>query len=141
MPTIRSIAAIGAVAAAAAPAAALANTVSHAKLWQTKSGSVVCGIEIHAKNKPATHVLCGAIGVPKPKTGIGDPFAEISAHGKPRVVLRSQLSYVATTTKTLAKGTTWSALGVTCTVKTKTVTCKNKSGHGFTIGNGKYTHF
>ncbi len=142
MPTIRSIAAIGAVAAAAGPAAALANTVSHAKLWQTKHATVICGVEIHAKKKPATNILCQAKGIPRPKSGgVGDPNVQISAHGKPRLVLISQDSYVTTTVRTLAKGTTWSALGVTCTVKAKTVVCTNKSGHGFAIGNRKYRHF
>jgi hypothetical protein len=32
------------------------------------------------------------------------------------------------------------AAGVSCSIQAKTVTCHNKSGHGFTIGTGKCTH-
>ena len=138
---VRTIAAFGLLSAAAAPAA-LAATTSHAKLWQNKSGTVVCGIKIHATSKPATEVLCGSKGIPRAPHGVGDPFVQIAAHGHPQLVLISQNSFVGTgTPKTLAKGATWSSLGVTCTIGAKTVKCENKSSHGFTIGNGKYVAF
>ena len=41
---------------------------------------------------------------------------------------------------TLKNGSSWSGVGVSCTVGA-TVTCRNQSGHGFTIGNGKYKPF
>jgi hypothetical protein len=55
--------------------------------------------------------------------------------------LISQDSWVTTTTKTLARGTTWKSIGVTCKIASKSVTCSNRSAHGFTIGNHKYKAF
>jgi hypothetical protein len=139
MSRARTLGALTALTAAVAPAAA-ASITSHAKFWQNKSGSVACGVKIHPKSKPATLVLCGARGIPRAKHGIGDPFVQIAAHGRPVLVLLSQDSFMGTATK-LASGTTWTSLGVTCTIGAKTATCKNESKHGFTIGNGKYKPF
>jgi hypothetical protein len=56
-------------------------------------------------------------------------------------VLESQTPIEGSKPTTLKKGSRWSSFGVTCTLAAKTVTCKNKSDHGFTIGNGKYKAF
>jgi hypothetical protein len=40
----------------------------------------------------------------------------------------------------VANGTSWSNKGISCGLARK-VTGSNKSGHGFTIGNGKYQKF
>jgi hypothetical protein len=76
-----------------------------------------------------------------PKHKVGDPFVQISAHGKPVVVYLSQFSFVGTKTVTLKPHAKWSSLGVSCTVQSKTVKCENRSKHGFTIGKGKYQPF
>ena len=137
--------ALGALVAATpvAPASAAGTPTSHARLWQSPNGNVVCGIEIHLAGRPAKQLLCSAKGIPRPKHqgGVGDPFAQISAKGPPQVVLVSQRSFLATRTTKLKPGTLWSSLGVFCGVGTRTVTCVNRYGHGFTIGNGAYKSF
>ena len=70
------------------------------------------------------------------KHGVGDPFIQISAHGKPAIVYVSQDEYAGKNPVTLKTGRKWSDLGVTRTIASKTVTCRNKSNHGFTIGKG-----
>ncbi|MGO9974868.1 MAG: hypothetical protein ACLP01_19110 [Solirubrobacteraceae bacterium] len=140
----RTIAAEGALTAAVAvltPAVAAAGA-SHTSLWQTKT-NVLCGIEAPAISR--TEVLCQATGVPRPphsSRNEGDPGVVLADHGSPQLILMSQDLYPSgATSVTLPAGTVWSARGVTCTIAVKTVTCKNRSGHGFTIGNGKYKHF
>ena len=140
MSAVRAVALAVGLSFAATPAVAAAGT-SHVLLWQTSNQSVSCGVKIHAPKKRATVILCSAAGIPKAKTGIGDPFVQIAAHGKARLVLISQNSFVGHKAKTLGAGAKWSRLGVTCTIASPTATCKNKSGHGFTIGNGKYKSF
>ena len=129
------------IAAAAPAAAASGGKTSHAKLFQNKAGTVACGEEIHLKSKPATNILCSAPNLPVPTSKVGDPFIQISSHGKPTVVYLSQASYVAHKATALKTGAKWSLLGVSCTVLAKTVKCENKSKHGFTIGKGKYKSF
>jgi len=140
MPKTRVLAAAAVLGAAAVPASALAKT-SNAQLFQNPSKTAVCGIEIHASNKPATELLCGASGIPRAKHGVGDPFVQISATGSPQLVLISQNSYVGSTAKTLSKGTLWSSLGVTCNIGSGTILCFNGDNHGFVIGNHKYKSF
>jgi hypothetical protein len=142
MPVVRAVAVAFGVSLFAAPALG-ATATSHALLFRNSSGSVTCGVKIHAPNKKATTVLCGAKGIPRPKHGggIGDPFVQISGKGKAQLVLISQNSYVGNKAKVLTDGTKWTSLGVSCSIGSTTVTCKNKSNHGFTIGNGKYKAF
>ena len=132
--------AVGVLAAAAIPATAAAKT-SSASLFQNPAKTAVCGIEIHASNRPATELLCSAKGIPRAKHGTGDPFVQISATGSPQLVLISQNSYVSNNLKTLPKGTLWSSIGVTCHVGSATILCFNGDNHGFVIGDGKYTSF
>jgi hypothetical protein len=138
MSRARSVAALGAVAAIAAPAAASLAATSHAKLWQNKAKTVVCGIK---RPRSSKLVICSSKDVPKAKKGVGDPFVQLGKTGKPKLVLESQSPFQGSNPATLGKGSTWSSFGVTCTVASKTVTCKNKSKHGFTIGSGKYKSF
>jgi hypothetical protein len=140
MRTSSVLAAAAAIGAAALPATALAKT-SNAQLFQNPTKTAVCGIEIHATNKPATELLCSATGIPRAKHGVGDPFVQISATGSPQLVLISQNSYVSNNLKTLSKGTLSSSLGVTCNIGSNTILCFNGDNHGFVIGNKKYTSF
>jgi hypothetical protein len=124
----------------AAPAVADVGT-SHTTVWETET--VICGIESPGLSK--TDVLCQARGVPRPphgSTSEGDPGVIIAARGKPQLILMSQDEYPAKSKiRTLSNGTVWSARGVACNIARTTVTCKNESKHGFTIGNDRYTHF
>jgi hypothetical protein len=138
MSRVRTVAVAGAAAAIAVPAATSLAAISHAKFWQNKAKTVVCGIKNPSSSKL---VICSSKGVPKAKSGVGDPFVQIGKTGKPKLVLESQTPFQGHHPATLSKGSTWSSLGVTCTIASKTVTCKNKSKHGFTIGNGKYKKF
>lgn len=137
----RVLSALGLVTlAVAAPAVAAAP--SHAKFWENGGHTVVCGIKIHEPGKPATKLLCSAEGIPRAKHGIGDPFVQIGADGHAQLVLISQDSFEGNgSPATLGRGAVWKSLGVTCTVGTKTVRCKNRSSHGFKIGNGRYKSF
>jgi hypothetical protein len=135
-----------AVLAIGVPAAITATAAAKSKpnLWQNKAKTVVCGVEIHASNKPASRILCSGAGIPRPphsNPNVGDPFVDIAATGSARLVLLSQNSWVGTKTVTLSKGTLWSLLGVTCNVGPSTVLCFNSANHGFIIGNGKYSSF
>lgn len=138
---VRRVAPLVALVALAVFAASSIAATSHAKLFQNKSKSAICGVKIHAPKKPATVVICSATGIPKAKSGVGDPFVQIKKTGKAQLILQSQNPFVGKKATNLSKGSTWSRLGVTCTVAAKTVTCKNQSKHGFTIGNGKYKSF
>ncbi len=139
----RTLAGIAAGTVAIAAPAAIAAT-SHVKTWENKKNSMICGLKITAHGKQPNTVLCGAKGIPKPKgtprTAPGDPYVQITKSGKPTLVLISQASFVSDHSVFLSNGTTWSSVGVTCKVG-PTVTCTNGSGHGFTIGNGKYKPF
>jgi hypothetical protein len=117
-----------------APAAGAAP-ISHATSFVNHSRKVMCGIEIHAPNKPATTVLCAAKGIPAPKHGgIGDAgFVQITLLGKPRVLRLSQNSFVAGTTARLGRGRLWNQLGVTCHLALVTVMCFNGDNHGKTF--------
>jgi hypothetical protein len=141
--TRRRVLAVVAVLSAAAVPVAAAKGPSTALLWQNAAKTATCGEEAHAKNKPATEVLCAATGIPRPKGAgkTGDPFVQIAANGKPQLVLLSQYSWEGHVVATLSKGASWKRLKVTCTVAKKTVKCTNTSAHGFTIGNGKYKSF
>ena len=140
MRTSSVLAAAAVIGAAALPATAAAKT-SNTQLFQNPSKTAVCGIEIHARNKPATELLCSATGIPRAKHGVGDPFVQISATGSPQLVLISQNSYVTNNLKTLSKGTLWSSLGVTCNIGSNTILCFNGDNRGFVIGNKKYASF
>jgi hypothetical protein len=103
----------------------------------------MCGVMIHATNKPATNVLCAATGIPAPKHGgVGDSgFVQLSASGKPTLLRLSQNSFVPGTTTTLGKDRLWSQLGVTCHTGSSNVICFNGDNHGFIIGDGHYKSF
>jgi hypothetical protein len=134
-----SILAVG--VAVLAPAAAAAP-ISKSIQFQNTSGTVTCGIEIHAPSKPATEVLCAARGIPTPKQkGVGDPFVQLGVLGRPQVLRLSQNSFVAGTSAKLARGRLWNQLGVTCHVGLTTVLCFNGDNHGFVIGDGHYRSF
>jgi hypothetical protein len=141
------IAAIAAVAVATGfAAAASAASTSHAKFWENPTGKVSCGIMIHPANKPATEVLCGARVIPAPphvNAHEGDPgFVQLAKTGRPRLLRLSQDSYIGNMPTRLSRGTTWTSLGVTCTVAAKSVTCTNQAGHGFEVyGSKPYRSF
>jgi hypothetical protein len=130
------------VGGALAPAAS-ASPLSKTRLWQTRNGSVTCGIEIHARSQPATKVLCAARGIPAPKHGgTGDSgFVSIGLLGRPQVLRLSQNSFVSAKAQKLGRGRLWNQLGVTCHVGASTVLCFNGANHGFVIGNGHYRSF
>jgi hypothetical protein len=128
----------------AAARTAPTNTVtSHAKLFENPSRTAVCGVEIHVRHKPATELLCGARHIPRPKQGgpVGDPFVQLAATGKPKLVLISQDSYVSSKAQRLAKGTLWRALGITCSIGLSRIRCHNRDHHGFVIGRRRYRSF
>jgi hypothetical protein len=133
---LAAFAAAGAIASGAFAANGLASNTA-AKFWQNPTHKVDCGIMIGY-----TQVLCSAKKIPAPphtSSRDGDPgFVSIGPTGKPKLLRLSQNSFVSHKLKTLTAGTTWKFNGVSCTVAATTVTCKNKSKHGFTLeGSGK----
>jgi hypothetical protein len=139
---IRWAAAPAAVALLAAPAA-VAAPISKTISFTNSSGSVICGIEIHAPNKRASEVLCAAKGIPAPKHGgVGDPgFVQLNVLGKPQTLRLSQNSFVAGKTAKLGRGRLWNQLGVTCHIGKTSVLCFNGDNHGFVVGNRRYRSF
>lgn len=135
----RTLVAAGLLAAAHTSTAA-ALTISKAKLFQNPAKTAICGIEIHLTPRP-TEVLCSARGVPRPKGRAGDPYVQIAATGRPRLILVSQDSYVTNTLTTLSTGTLWRSLGVSCSIGTSTILCFNRNNHGFLIGKRAYRAF
>jgi hypothetical protein len=129
------LAAAGVIAVAVFASSSLAST-SHAKFWQNPTHNVDCGIMIGGKQ-----VLCSAPKIPAPPhttSKDGDPgFVSIGKKGKPTLLRLSQDSFESDNLVTLSSGAKWSSLGVTCTLGAKSVTCKNKSGHGFEIYGSK----
>jgi hypothetical protein len=141
---LRLAAGIGVLTAVAIAAPAAASpTTSSVNLFQNPARTADCGIEVHPGHSAATEVLCSGAGVPRPKHGepAGDPFVQIGSGGQPKLVLISQDSFVGSTIHTLAKGTLWHSIGVTCNIGTNTILCFNGDNHGFVIGNGKYKSF
>jgi hypothetical protein len=135
------LAALAAVAAsgAIATSALAATTSAHSapRFWQNPTHNVACGIMIGGKD-----VLCSARPIPAPKhtsSADGDPgFVSIGKTGKPTLLRLSQDSFEGSKPATEKKGTIWTYNGVSCTIAAKSVTCKNKSDHGFEIyGGGK----
>ena len=94
MSRVRRVAPLVALVALAVFAASSIAATSHAKLFQNKSKSAICGVKIHAPKKPATVVICSATGIPKAKSGVGDPFVQIKKTGKAQLILQSQNPFV-----------------------------------------------
>jgi hypothetical protein len=136
---MRKLALSTTLACAVAAPAALATAPSHARFWQNHAQTATCGKRITWRS---FHLLCSARGIPRPSTGSqgGDPFVVLRRTGRPHLVLLTQREFPAGDPTTLANGSIWSRNGITCTVDHR-VTCRNSSGHGFTIGNGKYRSF
>jgi hypothetical protein len=139
-----SLLVVAVMATASLVPTAAAAPLSKATRFQNVSKTVICGIEIHAQNKPATEVLCAARGIPAPKHSgnTGDPgFVQIGVLGTPKLLRLSQDSFVGLNTATLGRGRLWNQLGVTCHVAATTVMCFNGDNHGFVIGNRRYRSF
>ena len=137
---MRKVVLMTAVACAiTAPTALAGSPTSSAKFWQNRAHSATCGKRIDQKT---FQLLCSAKGTPRPTTGNqgGDPFVVLRRRGKPELVLLTQREFPTGNPKTLPNGSIWEKHGITCTVAHK-VTCTNESGHGFTIGKGKYRSF
>ena len=123
----------------AAPAAPGASRASGARFWKNHSENVKCGERVPRR----THfqLLC------HPQRGLHYPggckrcalYLGLRRRGRSQVVdARDPWSSGKPTI--LPDGTTWSRGGISCSVG-QTVTCKNTSGHGFTIGNGRVKKF
>lgn len=130
------------LAAASIASVAQAAPISKTTSFSTSNHSVTCGVEIHVPSKPASKVLCAALGIPAPRSGFGDPgFVELGLLTKPKLLRLSQDSFVSGTSATLGRGRLWNQLGITCHVGQSTVLCFNGANHGFVIGNGHYISF
>ncbi len=145
---------LAAVALVALPAVARAS--SHAGNFQTKAADVVCGI---AASVPGTErdpgtgaplngdyagLQCSAVGIPKPKHGIGDPFVQLGQGraGRARLVDESQDDLISSANPvTLAPGSTWKRYGITCSLSASSARCTNGTSHGFMISTGHLSLF
>jgi hypothetical protein len=144
MSRLVAVTALGlALIAAVPPTAAAGTTISTTQLFQPKRQTAGCGATNPIVSRK--EVLCSAKGIPRPahsSPSVGDPFVELTATGKPQLVLISQDSFIpGSKVKTLAQGSLWSSRGVTCSVGSSTILCFNADNHGFLIGNGHYTSF
>lgn len=148
-----------ALVAAVALAVALpttANASSHAVNFQTKTADVLCGIVASVPGTaldPGTGsqlegeypgLQCSAVGIPKPKHGIGDPFVQLGQGraGRAKLVDESQDDLISDADfVTLAPGSTWRRYGIACTLSASSVRCTNGTGHGFKISTGHLSLF
>jgi hypothetical protein len=123
---------LAAAAIAAAPAIAAPST-SHASLWNNASGTITCGLGAVPPDTPV--FLCGG--------GFKGGYAVLRKTGiSTQVVIRHHEPFTGLPPgPRLAAGSTWSLDGIRCTIAAKTVTCKNRSGHGFTISSKRYKRF
>lgn len=135
----RSLLALVSIPLAIAPPALAAT--SHARLWANVPATLMCGYEIRAPHTTVTQILCSVTNLPVPKAKAGDPFVQISRHGRPHVVYFGDDRFVKGKPVILGPGRRWSAAGVSCTIKLGTARCVNASRHGFTIGNNFYKAF
>jgi hypothetical protein len=122
---------------AGATAAAAGTPPSHSNFWTVTPPNLYCGVEIHTPGTPATEIICSGSGIPAPPhttSQDGDPgFVVIGRHGRPQLIRTSEDSFVGSKPVTLKAGTTWTDLGVTCTIATSSVRCSNQSSHGYKI--------
>jgi hypothetical protein len=145
--TIVATCAIG--AAAVAPSAGA--SASHLDNWATRGEKVVCGVASKvwgSRFDPGTMaqlngywpgLQCSALGIPRPRQGVGDPFVQLGQGqaGRARLVdvsqddLVSSARYVA-----LAPGSRWNSEGIDCTVSSSSIRCTNSAGHGMTLSPG-----
>jgi hypothetical protein len=150
----RSVLLLAATALVVPPAAAQA--LSHAVNFQTKTAEVVCGI---AASVPGTELdpgtgaplngdypglQCSAVGIPKPRRGIGDPFVQLGQGraGRAKLVDESQDDLISSANfVTLAPGSIWKRDGITCRLSASSARCTNGTGHGFKISTGHLTLF
>jgi len=123
---------------------------SHAVNWQTRSGTVACGVaQVYGSAAdPATGVQldgrwpglqCSAPRIPRVSHGIGDPFVQLGqgAAGRARLVDLSQDDLVSGRPPgRLAPGSTWARYGIVCHISASAVSCDNGAGHGFTLSPG-----
>jgi hypothetical protein len=148
--TVLSTLCLGAIAAAPGGALAGSPPVSHAQIFTTLEGQVVCGVAQHGR-APARELLCSAASVPAPKhtsAQEGDPgFVFLYKSGRPHLARLSQYSWQPPSglkgAPELAAGRTWSfrPIGITCTVSQESIRCANRAGHGLMIGTDSYAGF
>jgi hypothetical protein len=127
-----ALAALGVAALGAVPAIATAATF-HAALWNNARGTITCGVGTVPPDTQA--FLCGG--------GWKGGYAALGRTGRARkVVIKHHEPFGGTPPGAMLRaGTTWSLDGVRCTIATSTVTCRNRSGHGFTVSATKYRAF
>ena len=141
--------------AAAALAAGSANAAGKSGFFKTQNNKIWCGWGYGGGSPGGGFVICGIKGgklKPKPKNNcaklgvdyVGNRIA-FSARSKAQIIACagdagpfSDPSH----TKVLKAGKTWSGGGMSCSVTTSTVRCKNKVKHGFELhSNGAYQRF
>jgi hypothetical protein len=145
---------VAAALAAIAPAAlsSTSGKVSHASLWQALGGKVRCGLAL--TTKPPSKLLCEGSAVPAPKKSNameGDAgFVFLGARRRPSVARLSQNTWVGAETSPLRQvfvrlgtGRRWSSssLHISCSIGRSAVTCRNRTGNGFTLSRGSYRAF
>jgi hypothetical protein len=141
-----SLALVGLGTAPAGEAAAAGT--SHAQIFTALEEQVICGIAAHVPGSPR-EVLCSNLNVPAPKhvsQAVGDPgFVFLAKTGKPKPARLSQYSWQAPALnhRSGLTGGMWSSgsVGVTCSITTTSVKCKNRQGHGFTLTANSYKAF
>src|SRR5262249_36079476 len=141
MRTATITAVIAVVAAIAATSAAAANTgyfkTSDGSIWCVWGGGVQCGIKNgFLKPKPKNNCkgsldsVGNRIGfAAKGKAKVVACAGDAGPFGNPKA------------TKVLKAGKTWKKGGMSCTARRSSMTCKNKSHHGFMVSRASYRTF
>ena len=111
-----------------------AGTVMHGTSFRMPGNTVACeldGATAMGPLKGQQSLSCTVITPQFQTASRGQRIWGVGRTGEPRAFW--VMGNVADTTPTLAHGRTWSVGRFTCTSKPAGLTCRNKSGHGFTL--------
>jgi uncharacterized protein DUF6636 len=146
---MRILSLISLALAAAALATGSATAAGKSGFFKTQNGKIYCLYATGLRGVVECGIKNGSLK-PKPtkKCRVGDPtggWLAVNTRGRTQVVPCSGDAGPFANpaqTKVLAAGKKWSGGGFTCAATASSMTCKNKSKHGFTITTaGPYTKF
>lgn len=126
------VAVVGAATLAiAAPAGAAVGYLS----FVSPSKRISC----HAVKYGGPALECSSPDVPR--IGELDPYYLLRASGRAVHGQRGDYDGYSVRPRTLRYGVQWQRRGVTCTMRTSGLTCRNGAGHGFHIARGDTRRF
>lgn len=121
-----------------APAAAAQAGTSHADNVVSPTKLISCFAVRYGSG-----IECSASYLPR--IGELDPFLALKPRGRSRLGERGDFPGYTTPRRTLHYGDRWKprrkATGITCTMRSTGLTCRNRDGHGFRLTKGAIKRF